>query len=265
MRRVFVSVCVLCGSAILALALARSIDAAEPEAALPADASVDQILDALDQTGKSLKGFDAKVRLTEGDPSLADYVTRAGKIWLQKSDAETGKIHVLFDKKIAGRIAEEKKTEYLLDGEWLTDRDYDKKLETKRQILKPGEKMNLFKLGEGPFPLLIGQDKQEVHKQFDAALVKAAKDDPANSLHLQLKPKPDTRLARHFSTIDVWVDRKIQFPVRIDTVDANGTAEHKTVMTDIRINPADGVGAENFKLPEIDEKTWDLHTEPYRD
>ncbi len=236
-----------------------------PERRSSADASVDQILDALNQTGKSLKDFDAKVRLTEGDPSLADYVTRAGKIWLQKSDAETGKIHVLFDKKIAGRIAEEKKTEYLLDGEWLTDRDYDKKLETKRQILKPGEKMNLFKLGEGPFPLLIGQDKQEVHKQFDVALVKPAKDDPANSLHLQLKPKPDTRLARHFSTIDVWVDRKIQFPVRIDTVDANGTAEHKTVMTDIRINPTGGVGAENFKLPEIDEKTWDLHTEPYRD
>ncbi len=258
-----ISACLVCAAIS---SLVTSARAAETDTALPANASVDQILDALDQSGKSLKEFDAKVRLTEGDPVLADYTTRAGKIWLQKTDSNGGgRIHVLFDKKISGRIAEDKKTEYLLDGEWLTDRDYDKKLETKRQILKPGQKMNLFKLGEGPFPLLIGQDKEEVHKQFDVSLIKPAKDDPANTLHLRLVCNPDTRLARHFSTIDVWVDRKIGFPGRIDTVDANKTREQKTFLTEIRINPQGGLSADDFKLPAIDEKAWDLHTEAYKD
>ena len=153
----------------------------------------------------------------------------------------------------------------LLDGEWLTDRDYDRKIEVRRQVLKPGEKMNLLKLGEGPFPLPIGQDKQEVHKQFDVTLVKPEKDDPANSLHLQLTPKPNTRLARRFSTIDVWVDRKLRFPVHIETVDANGGEEHKTDLTDLRINPAGGLIDEDFALPQIDEKEWDLHTEAYKE
>ena len=30
-------------------------------------------------------------------------------------------------------------------------------------MLKPGEKLNLLKLGEGPFPLPIGQKKEDVY------------------------------------------------------------------------------------------------------
>ena len=43
------------------------------------------------------------------------------------------------------------KTEYLLDGQWLIDRNYRAKNEVKREVLKRGQKMDLFKLGEGPF------------------------------------------------------------------------------------------------------------------
>ncbi len=257
---------VLIALGVFGLLSCRSM-AAPPDGPLPPDASVDQVLDALDQSGKALKEFDAKVKLTEGDPNLANYVTRAGKVSYQKKDESGGRIHVLFDKKIIGRTAEPKKTEYLLDGEWLTDRDYDRKIEVKRQVLKPGERMNLLKLGEGPFPLPIGQDKAEVHKQFDVSLEKPAKDDPAETVHILLKPLQGTGLARRFGTIDVWVDRKTKFPVRIDTVDPNGAAEHKTELTDIRINPAGGLPDGDFKLPGLgtDEGAWDLHTEPYRD
>jgi len=256
-------------SLVTAIALClsdRTSSAAAPEppdGALSANASIDQTLDSLDQTGKNLKEFDAKVKLTEGDPNLSDYATRTGSIWYQKNDSG-GRIHVLFDKRVTGRIAENNRIEYLLDGEWLTDRDYDRKIEVKRQILKPGEKMNLLKLGEGPFPLPIGQDKQEVHKEFDVTLVKPDKDDPVDTVHVLLTPRPETRLARRFSTIDVWVDRKIKFPVRIDTVDPNGTMEHKTDLSGVHLNPTSGLKDAQFKLPEIEDKSWDLHTEKFK-
>ena len=85
-------------SLVTAIALClsdRTSSAAAPEppdGALSANASIDQTLDSLDQTGKNLKEFDAKVKLTEGDPNLSDYTTRTGSIWYQKNDSG-GRIH----------------------------------------------------------------------------------------------------------------------------------------------------------------------------
>jgi hypothetical protein len=47
-------------------------------------------------------------------------------------------------------------------------------------VLRPGEKVNLLKLGEGPFPLPIGQKRDDVKRQFDVTLAKPEKGvDPA--------------------------------------------------------------------------------------
>ncbi len=89
---------------------------------------------------------------------------------------------------------------------WLIDRDYKRKTEIKRQVLRPGEKINLLKLGEGPFPLPIGQDKAEVKKLFDVTKEKLLKDDPQGTVHVKLVPKPGTQLRRS-SARSTWVDR----------------------------------------------------------
>ena len=39
-------------------------------------------------------------------------------------------------------------------------------MDTNRFRARPGEKVNLLKLGEGPFPLPIGQPKEDVHREF---------------------------------------------------------------------------------------------------
>src|SRR5438046_9369676 len=93
--------------------------------------------------------------------------------------------------------------DYVLEDGWLTDRDYQKKLEVKRQVLKPGQKMNLLKLGEGPFPMPIGQSKEDVKKLFTATKEKPAKDDHADTAHVKLVPTPNTQFPKRFKQIDV--------------------------------------------------------------
>ena len=266
-------VCAGCAMAAQPAPAAKSKPAAAPAGApaeaaaapgkISADSSVDEILDALDARGRDLNAFTAHVSLTEGDAALANEVTRRGKVIYQGRDGVAGgpRLRVTFDERDTGRRVFAEKVEYLLDGGWLTDRNYEKKVEVRRQVLKPGEQVDLLKLGEGPFPLPIGQKKEAVHEQFDVKKVPPAKDDPAGSVHVQLTPKEGTQLARRFDVIDVWVDPKTNMPARIDT--AQGETVRTTELSKFTPNPDPPLKDADFTLPAIDKGTWDLHEEPF--
>jgi outer membrane lipoprotein-sorting protein len=254
---------------LLSLGLFCSALGAEPAAPLPAvppgglapDASTDAVLDALDLRGQGLKSFDADVKLTETDESTQLSSTRLGRVWFQKKPGDDARLRVLLDKKEDKTKIVDEKIEYLLDGGWLDDRDYNKHIEVRRQILKPGEKINLLKLGEGPFPLPIGQNKEDVKKLFSVKKIKPDKDDPAGTVHLLLKPLSGTQFSRKFSAIDVWVDAKTGMPRRIDTLDLKETTTRSTELTNVRINP--NLTDADFKLQQIQPQVWNVHEEPF--
>src|SRR6185295_10789202 len=111
------------------------------------------------------------------------------------------RLRIIFDQKFFGEKQQpNSKVEYMLDKGWLTDRDYKRKIEIQRQVLKPGQKVNLLKLGEGPFPLPIGQPKEEVLKMFEVKKIDANKDDPPDTVHVQLSPREGTRFAKKFKS-----------------------------------------------------------------
>jgi outer membrane lipoprotein-sorting protein len=224
-----------------------------------AEANVDQVLQQLDEVGKNLKEFSAKVKLTETDDLGANLV-HDGSVYFQRKSATDARIHVVFDKRTSNNRIYNEKTEYLLDGRWLTDRNYRSHNEVKREVLQPGQKMNLYKLGEGPFPLPIGQSPADVHRESDVRLVPSAKDDPKNTVHVRLTPKPQTELARRFKTIDVWVDQGSHMPVRVDTDDKHGQRA-TTELTDIVLNPPAGLKEADFTLPAIDKAQWNSSVE----
>jgi outer membrane lipoprotein-sorting protein len=223
------------------------------DAPLPPNAPIDTILEALNERV-------AKLSDTTGDSALGNDKTRTGTIWFSRQSPTQLRVHVLFDKLVVGHIIENEKIEYLLDGDWLTDRTYAAKNETKRQVLKPGEKKDLMKLGSGAFPLPIGQDKEDVKKAFDVAKVAPNKDDPADTIHLTLMPKEGTDMAKKFTSIDVWVDLKSHMPTVIDTV--SGSEEHRIELKDIHVNPTPPLSDKDFTLPEID-SSWQSKTEKY--
>src|SRR3954452_11354765 len=129
---------------------------------------------------------------------------RTGQVWYQQRGPGDARMRVTFDQKSdsAGKKITPERIEYLLDKGWLTDRDYQKRIEVRRQVLRPGEKINLLKLGEGPFPLPIGQKKEDVKKLFDVTRVKPAADDPPGTVHLTLKPVKGSQFAKKFKAID---------------------------------------------------------------
>lgn len=241
------------------------LGAAGANRAIAADADVERVLEQLDQVGKNLREFSAKVRLTETDNAMGNNTVRAGQAYFQKKADGSARMHITFDKRIVGnKIFNADKTEYLLDGRWLTDRDYRKHNEVRREVLEPGQKMDLFKLGEGPFPLPIGQDPAQVHKVFEVQVIAPAKDDPRNSVHLRLTPKSGTELAGKFHVIDVWVDQATHMPVRVDTEDFKQQNSRSTELSDIVLNPPGGLKEADFQLPDISKEKWDVGVEPLK-
>lgn len=228
--------------------------------ALKPDSSIDSALDVLHDDGVGLQDFTAKVKMTEEDAAAGDATTRSGMVYYQKKSDGQARIHVLFDTKTSAGATSDEKIEYLLADGWLTDRDYTRKTEIVRQVLKPGDKIDLLKLGEGPFPLPIGQSKEEVHKQFDVTIPPPDKSDLPSSLHLRLTPKAGTQFADKFASIDVYVDLKTGFPARIVTVDANQTVIRTTDLDVIRRNA--GISEKEFSLPNIG-SDWNRQTEPF--
>ena len=241
--------------------------ASQPAAAvgdLTPDSSIDQILDALKARGDNLKTFTANVALEEKDPGLGNPSTQSGRVLYDNSRAgKNARIRVTFDQVDEDGKIRKEKHEYLLDGEWLTERSFRENSQIRRQVLAPGEKMNLLKLGEGPFPLPIGQPKEEVQKQFEVQKIVPAKDDPPGTVHIRLTPKPDTRFAKQFKKIDVWVDLKTHFTNRIDVIDPNGIAAKSTKLTDIKVN--EPIKDDDFKLEPIDAKQWKMIEEPFQE
>lgn len=227
---------------------------------LTASSSIDDILDALDARGKSLHDFSASVSLSSVQNDIGSATAETGKVYYQRKPGGDARIRVDFDRFDDGKTVAPQHHQYTLDNGWLTERNYDKQREVRRQVLKPGEKMDPLKLGEGPFPLPIGQDKREVQQMFTVAKIAPAGDDPPGTVHLQLTPKPDSTF-RKFAAIDVWVDTATEMPRRIQTQENGSPVSKVTDLTDVKINT--GLADKDFALPDLP-GGWESTSESYR-
>jgi outer membrane lipoprotein-sorting protein len=241
------------------VALAASSPATQP-GALTANSGVDEILDALDARGKNLQDFSASVRLTDSDNTTGDSTINIGSVMLQRKGEDDARIRVAFTTKQLGDKIFTVDHQYTLDNGLLTERDYQAKRETRQQVLKPGQKLDLFKLGQGPFPLPLGQKRQNVLTLFDVQKMDPAKDDPPATVHLQLTPKAGTQFASQFKTIDIWVDTASAMPRRIQTEDVNQTTTRTTDLTDVKING--GLSDKDFAQPPAP-SGWDTIEGPF--
>jgi len=225
------------------------------------DATLDQVLDALKVRGDTLTSFKADVKLTTVDQATGDSSGESGTVIFQRLGDGDGRIRVDLTQSTRGDRTFEIGKHFTLQKGLLIDRDDQKKSEDHKQVTRPDQKINLLKLGEGPFPLPIGQDKRDVYKDFDVSKAAPAKDDPPGTVHLTLKPKDQTELARHFAQIDVWVDLKSGMPIRIVTLDAAGERTQTTDLANVRLDV--DLKDSDFALPKVD--NYDVTEEPYHE
>src|SRR5262249_26969297 len=85
-------------------------------------------------------------------------------------------------------------------------------------------------------------------------------DDPPNTDHLRCVPRPGTELAQKYTRIDLWIDRKIELPTRIEAeraADANVVDVHFD-----HLDPNAAPANSRFQIASPPGKDWDIREEP---
>ncbi len=190
--------------------------AAAEQAAKPSsgDESIDAVLDRLEANGKAIKGLHCKLIYADVVVwPVEDRKIKEGYLWFARGEPDKFLIH--FDKKIASGAVTADHEFYLFDGRWLTERNDKAKTFIKREIAREGERVDPFELGKGPFPLPFGQKREEILRHFNVSMKDYEMGDPLQTVHLHCVPKPGTRLAEKYRRVGLYVDKRLDLPVRI--------------------------------------------------
>jgi hypothetical protein len=97
---------------------------------------------------------------------------------------------------------------YIFDGSWLVEKNFDRQMFQKRQVVAPGQSFDPLSL-DGPFPLPLGQKRDHVLARFNVSVVEDEPEEPR--VHLLLTPREDVAPAegqKEFDQIDLWFSRE---------------------------------------------------------
>jgi hypothetical protein len=153
----------------------------------PEFTTADQLLDALEHV--EINRLTADVRYTKIAEFLGEREMRLGKMQFTSTprpDPATRpaarpatrpdpkrRFGVQFDKLYIGNIQDDQPKIYIFDGRWFVEKLPNEKLIVKREVVRPGDVADPLRIGEGPFPIPIGQKKEDILRRFDAELLDA--------------------------------------------------------------------------------------------
>ncbi len=217
------------------------------------------ILDRLERKGTQIDSIESRIDYTKIDPVLEDRQDYQGLLRFKKLEPNP-RFFIEFDTFKHEGVVKKTKQWHVFDGQWYIEARETTGTITKTEIVRPGETLEVFKVGKGPFPLPFGQKKADIERHFTVKLVPPAPGDPTNSDHLECTPRPDTEMARKYDTVHFYIDRKLDLPVRVETMEKQEGNRIIASFTEVKVNP--GLVASQLNLPEL--KDYKIQTEPLR-
>lgn len=200
--------------------------------------SAGQLLEALEKADVGIRTLTADIRydkvfeiagdrqIRDGSLVFVDDRREAGATTAEGQEAgeagEGGRKFAIHIKSQQTGDRKEAKDQWLIfDGQWFVERLDAEKQFRKRRVARPGEKFDPLRLGQGPFPLPIGQKKSDILSRYDVELLPATKDlepnDDGNEAakraldafvedcyQLKLVPKETIREGEELREIRLW-------------------------------------------------------------
>jgi len=155
-----------------------------------------------------------------------------------------GSFAVRFTQLITDRkVREEDQTFIYHDGVAVERLGKDKQI-TRFKLSGKDRKVNLLKIGEGPFPIPFGQKSADILARFDVQLLPATDGIPAerhgdvlyeDGYQLRLVPKANVKAAKEFTEARMWFTRENLTPFMARTTKQDGGSE-ELMLINIRRN-----------------------------
>jgi len=215
----------------------------------PLDPGVEKILDRLER--KEVKDIEADLKYVTKDMIL-DTTQKYEGILRFIMDKPNPRFFIRFDKFSQAGIVSNKKQWHLFDGQWYIEAREKTSTISRIQIVRPGEKLDVFKIGKGPFPLPFGQKKDDIVRHFDVKLIAPdPKKDPPDTDHLECKPKIGTELADKYGTVHFYIHRKLDLPILVRTVEKEDGKEIEARFSPDKMKINKGLPGSKLNLPPL--------------
>lgn len=158
------------------------VDNTEPTVPPAEIRSAEDLLLALQFADRGLRTLQANVVFDKLNDALGDRQIRTGMLWFETeppSGAGPGRrrFAVRFSTlELDGGGVSDQDQHIVFDGEWFIEKIASRKQFKKRQIVPEGQPIDPLKIGEGPFPIPIGQKRAEILRRYTAELLPATAD-----------------------------------------------------------------------------------------
>ncbi len=238
-----------------------SAPATQPSTQPALDPEVDKILTRLEQR----EVRDLRARLAWRQRFVLDLeedaTTKTGEIWYQKTE-QVARFLIHFTENIAASRKDKLDEQHLFDGRWYVELQSRTKTVIRREVRRPDDPGDPYKVGEGAFPLPFGQKKEDILREFDVRLVAATGDDPPETDHLRLTPHERTQTGQTYKELDFWVSREGKtagLPTKVQVAKKDGTGKVNSYITitftDAQLNQGFSGSVFEVKVPPGYEET----------
>ena len=228
--------------------------------------TADDLLAALERTGKDLRTLQADIRWTKEFSDITggggDKHTRVGKLMFESIPAPTPdakparRFQVDFASEVIDNVQHTKRTTYIFDGQWYVERLPDQQQVSRRQVVPPGQTIDPLAVGEGPFPIPVGQQRSKILERFTAELLPPGDDFKDNAApqslqetyQLKLTPKPGSDESKQFQNVRIWYRKTDLLPRMARTTDRDDS-KTEVFLTAMVLNQPIAAGAFDTTRP----------------
>lgn len=198
----------------------RAVTTSRPVDSVPrtsGDPAVDALLDRLEVKGNAIKGLSAEIVYTHiTTEPVVDRQKKIGRLLFARGEPND-RFLVHFTKLLADGVVTNTAEYYAFDGQWYVERNDAGKNVLRRELGRRGERIDAFELGKGPFPLPFGQKRSDILWHFEVSIAADTRSLPKGLTHLICTPRGHSSLAEEYSRVEMWVDSRLDLPVRIAT------------------------------------------------
>jgi outer membrane lipoprotein-sorting protein len=185
---------------------------------IPGEKQADAVEVALKQLSlktKQLTSYQAQVEYKLIQPDFETTTLKKGELYYAKSGKKS-KLRINFGILKQDDEKEQKfREEFIFDGVWLAQINYQIKQVIMRQLADPNKPVGAFELASRNLPIVGFTRIEDLRKQFEIKLVAQKGSERDDFIQLHLKVKPDSKYKDQYASIDFWIDKKLYLPARL--------------------------------------------------
>ncbi|MHC5075556.1 MAG: LolA family protein, partial [Planctomycetota bacterium] len=175
-------------------------------------------LKRLRQKTKELKSPKCTIEYLFSQPLLESRTLRKGLMYYQRYGKKS-RLRINFNTLQQDDYKEQKfREEYIFDGVWLTQLDYEIKAAKLIQQAEPNEPVDAFDLAKRNFPLIGFSEAEDLTKEFEIGPAEELDIEGEKYIKFNFQVKPGSVYEQEYKTIDFWIDKKLDLPAKIIAV-----------------------------------------------